>query len=487
MMKTLICFCILWLSFKEVSMAQAPRKFNFHFGGNGYDAGYDVKQTLDNGYIITGSTSSFGQGNTDMYLIKLDSVGHKKFETSFGSYNNEIGKSVVQLLDSSYVVVGYTNSTGFGGYDVFLVKADKYGNLLWQKTIGGSDWDFAYSLNSTSDGGFIIAGTTYSYGYGNADGYVVKTDANGNIAWTQIYGGVNDDEFKSVVQTNDGGYALTGYTKSYNDVDSGDVWVFKLDALGDSIWSKSYGLGKEDFGNKIILLANSDVLIAGGTKSYSPGMVKETLLLQYNTMNGNLNYSYNDPGTNDEYYNSIVEGLNGSFVGCGKTKNPVLGYQALIDVYGIGYTYINFYAFALGSNDELFSVARTKDKGFVCVGSTDGNFPTLQDVLFLKIDSLGAYGTNVTSLNTLSYSNSKIEVFPNPANDVLNLKISKAVSTDNDLNYNLIDVNGRIVLHERITNNEQNVSLLKIMPGLYFLQLFDGINLIQTSKISVVK
>jgi hypothetical protein len=170
-MKSIFCFLFFTIScFVE---AQPPSKFYTRIGGNGYDVGYDVKQTLDNGYIITGSTSSMGVGNTDMYLLKLDSMGQIKFQTTFGNANNDIGKSVIQLIDSSYIMVGYTNSIGFGGYDIFLVKADKYGALVWQKTIGGTDWDFANSLQQTSDGGFIIAGSTYSYGYGNEDGYVV--------------------------------------------------------------------------------------------------------------------------------------------------------------------------------------------------------------------------------------------------------------------------------------------------------------------------
>ncbi len=219
---------ILFLVIGMAASAQPPTKFYSTYGSNGYDVGYDVKQTLDGGYIIVGSTSSYGQGNTDMYLLKLDSMGQFKFQSTFGGVSNEIGKSIVQLADSSFVMAGYTSSTGVGGYDIFLVKADKTGNLVWQKTIGGADWDFANSMDTVAGGGLIIAGTTYSYGHGNADGYVIRTDANGDTLWTKTYGGLNDDEFKSVIQTTDGNFALTGYTKSYNDVDSGDVWVLKL-------------------------------------------------------------------------------------------------------------------------------------------------------------------------------------------------------------------------------------------------------------------
>ena len=237
---------ILFLVIGIATNAQPPKKFYCRYGGNGYDEGNDVKQTLDGGYIITGSTSSIGQGNTDMYLLKLDSMGQVKFQKTFGGVSNEIGKSIVQLADSSYVMAGYTSSSGVGGYDVFLVKADKTGNLIWQKTYGGSDWDFANSMDATADGGFIIAGTTYSYGKGNADGFVIKTDANGDTTWTKTFGGLKDDEFKSVIQTSDGKYALTGYTKSFND-SLGDVWAIKLDINGDTLWRKFYGGVKEDF------------------------------------------------------------------------------------------------------------------------------------------------------------------------------------------------------------------------------------------------
>lgn len=467
--------------------AQPPKKFYTRIGGNGYDVGYDVKQTLDNGYIITGSTSSMGVGNTDMYLLKLDSMGQIKFQSTFGNANNDIGKSVIQLIDSSYVIVGYTNSIGFGGYDIFLVKADKYGALVWQKTIGGTDWDFANSLQQTSDGGFIIAGSTYSYGHGNEDGYVVKTDANGNITWSKTYGGANDDEFKSVIQTADGGYALCGYTKSYGDI-NGDAWVFKLLANGDSAWSKIYGGVKEDFTNKIIQVQSSDLVVAGGTRSIptSTSSIEQTMLLKYDVVNGNQLYSYIDPVGYEEYYNSVAEGLNGSFVSCGRTKNFVFGYQGIVDVYGIGFSYINFYSFAIGNNDEFFSVCKTKDKGFALVGLTQGTFPTLQDIMFLKIDSVGNYGISITSLKNIELDNLEITIFPNPSTDFININLS----TELDINksyFKIIDVNGNEVLSNTIYYHHSKIDISNLYAGLYFFQLYNEIGLLKTLKISVIK
>jgi hypothetical protein len=459
------------------TLAQAPRKFYMRFGGNGYDVGYDVKQTLDNGYIITGSTSSFGQGNTDLYLVKLDSMGNKKFEKSFGSYNNEIGKSVLQLFDSSYVAVGYTNSTGFGGYDIFLVKTDKNGNLLWEKTIGGSDWDFAYSLQATNDGGFVIAGTTYSYGRGNADGYVVKTDGSGNVVWTKTYGGAYDDEFKSVVQTADGGFALTGYTKSYNDIDSGDVWVFKLDNMGDSTWCKFFGGGKEDFGNEIIQHPSTELYIVGGTRSYSANPNYMSAYAIRLLIDGSFNSDRIDnTSTTDQIFNSIVVSKRASnFYVNTISYFTVGGYQKQVKVLEMdfGLNYAN--AVGVGSilDDELYKIIITKDKGYACVGFTQGDGAILEDGYFIKFDSLLNYGSfSTVSVNEITEPEIMFSVFPNPVNQEFtimsgdNIKFKKI---------QLFDCIGReINLSNRIqhvSGNQLKINVEDIPSGAYQLIL----------------
>ena len=370
-----------------VADAQPPTKFYCTYGGNGYDVGYDVKQTLDGGYIITGSTSSYGMGNTDMYLLKLDSMGQKVFQNTFGGVSNEIGKSVVQLADSSYVMVGYTSSSGVGGYDVFLVKADKAGNLMWQKTIGGADWDFANSLQATLDGGFIIAGTTYSYGHGNADGYIIKTDAMGDTTWTKTYGGLKDDEFKSVIQTADGNYALVGYTKSYND-SLGDVWAIKLDINGDTLWQKFYGGIKKDFGNQIIEHPNGDFFIAGGTESFGVGKMDGYALKLDNIGNQFLQQEHGYSGNDEEFTSIIFSKRNLNVIGF-MEKEFFNGFNLQFKLFewttNLGY--INGTDYGSIDNDETFKIIATKDKGYASVGYTKGYGAINSDVYFLKSDS----------------------------------------------------------------------------------------------------
>ncbi len=483
MMKHLICLILLFITL--IVNAQPPKKFYSTYGGNGYDVGNDVKQTLDGGYIITGSTSSFGQGNTDMYLLKLDSMGQKKFETSFGGYNNETGKSVVQLADSSFVMVGFTSSTGFGGYDVFLVKADKNGNFLWQKTIGGTDWDFANSMDTVAGGGFIIAGTTYSYGRGNADGYVIKTDGNGDTLWTKTYGGANDDEFKSVIQTADGNYALAGYTKSYND-SLGDVWVFRLNTVGDSIWCSFKGGNKEDVGNKVIELQSSSILVSGGTKSNSVNGNSETLLAEYDQSSGAAAYSYIDVSSQEEYYNCVAQGINGAMANCGITKNITFGYDAIVDIYKPDFGYLNFFSKGSTMVEEFYSISPTKDKGFVTVGKTNGFGAILDDVFFMKMDSAGNYGISIVGIEENEFEKNKPQIFPNPANDFFNIGLQD-FDNYNKLNFVIVDIQGCIIKSEKITDINTSVKTDGISSGIYFVRIFNDKKLLSTSKVSIIK
>ena len=478
-------FVLFLLIITTCAYAQAPQKFYARYGGNGYDVGYDVRQTLDKGYIITGSTSSYGLGNTDMYLLKLDSMGHHRFQNTFGNANNDIGKAVIQLIDSSYVMVGYTNSIGFGGYDIFLVKADKLGQLVWQKTIGGADWDFANSLQQTTDGGFIIAGSTFSYGYGKEDAYVVKTDANGNTQWSKTFGGIEDDIFKSVVQTTDGGYVLCGSTKSYADI-NGDAWVFKLNNLGDSVWSKTYGGVKEDFFNSIKNLQNNNLLVGGSTKSTSVGGNFETKFSVLNLIDGIETHTYTDLSSVDEYYNDIEQGLNGYVVACGLTKSLLYSDDGVVDIYSTTYGYFNAYSIGGNTMDDLFAVCKTKDKGYAIVGRTTSYGAILEDVFFIKTDSTGAYGNNITSIKNINNDSFMLSVFPNPATNTVFVK-TNGVTKYNSLNCKIITVTGTELLNQKIYEETTPLNLENITNGMYYVIFYNGTNLLKTEKISIIK
>ena len=183
MRRTLI---LLFIFSTAILNSQPPSRFYTKFGGNGDDIGYSGKQTLDGQYIVAGSTSSYGNGNTDVYLVKVDSMGMLLWEKYIGGFGNDVGKSVIQLADSGYVITGFTNSFGAGGYDAYTIRTDKNGNVIWQKTFGGLDWDFASDLVLGSDGNIFVVGNTVSFGAGKKDGFVLKYDLLGNLIWQRL-------------------------------------------------------------------------------------------------------------------------------------------------------------------------------------------------------------------------------------------------------------------------------------------------------------
>jgi len=201
------------------------------FGGNAHDYAYSIRQTIDGGYIIGGQTQSFGNGIPDMYLVKVDSNGTIQWSRAFGGAGIDIGMCAIQTSDGGYVICGRTQSFGAGLYDVYAVRTNSFGDTLWTKTYGGALYDAANFIQQTSDDGFIISGSTQSFGAGDRDVYLVKTDSGGNVLWTKTFGDISYDEAYCVYQIQDSSYVVTG-----NSIVAGTdkIYVVKTDAAGSS-------------------------------------------------------------------------------------------------------------------------------------------------------------------------------------------------------------------------------------------------------------
>jgi ABC-type cobalt transport system substrate-binding protein len=285
------------------------------FGGSNDDTASSVQQTADDGYIIAGSTWSFGAGNDDVYLIKTDSDGNPLWQKTFGSTDCEIGRSVQETSDAGFIILAnYWNScqnpftisliktdsegnlqsqkdfhtgsllcassfgqtsdggfviTGYGLEEVYLIKTDSSGNLQWQKTFGGTDTR-GWSVQQTSDGGFVIAGETESFGAGGADAYLIKTDPNGNLLWQKTFGGTDTDRGWSVQQTSDGGFVIGAETKSFGAGQS-DVYLIKTDSAGNTEWQKTFGGSDREAGGSVQKTSDGGYIIAGRTRSFGAG------------------------------------------------------------------------------------------------------------------------------------------------------------------------------------------------------------------------
>jgi hypothetical protein len=200
------------------------------YGGVDYDGAYSVRQTSDSGYILTGWTESFGAGLNDVYIIKTNAFGDTLWTRVYGGTSWDEGNSVQQTSDGGYIISGQTGSFGARYYSVYLIKTDASGDTLWTKTYG-TGYQVGFSVQQTSEGGYIIAGETSPFGVGPFDVYLIKTDASGDTLWTRTYGGTGDDEGYSVQQTSDGGYIIAGFTNSFG-AGNYDVYLIKTDSTG---------------------------------------------------------------------------------------------------------------------------------------------------------------------------------------------------------------------------------------------------------------
>jgi len=202
------------------------------YGGKDDDYAYSIQQTKDGGYAIAGYTYSCGAGDRDFWFLKLDSNGILLNQKTYGGSKKDYAECIQQTNDGGYIIAGSTNSFGAGDFDFWVLKIDYYGNIKWQKTYGGPKGDYAHSIQQTKDRGYIVAGSTRSFGKGKSDFWVIKLDANGNIEWERTYGGNKEETAWCIKQTKDGGYIVAGQTRSFGK-GGYDIFILKLDSDGD--------------------------------------------------------------------------------------------------------------------------------------------------------------------------------------------------------------------------------------------------------------
>jgi hypothetical protein len=288
------------------------------YGGTGGEFGLSVQQTSDGGYIISGVTSSFGAGSEDAYLIKTDASGDTVWTKTYGGTGSEFGNSVQQTSDGGYIVAGEATSFGAGSGDAYLIKTGASGDTVWTRTYGGTGWDDGNSVQQTSDGGYIIVGDTDSFGAGSKDAYLIKTDANGDTLWTGTYGGTEDDTGWSVQQTSDGGYIIGGMTDSFG-AGSYDIYLIKTDAGGDTVWTRTYGGTGVELGGSVQQTSDGGYIIGGMTDSFGAGSYDAYLIKT--DASGDTVWTRAYGGTGAEGGGSVQQTPDGGYVFAGYTSS----------------------------------------------------------------------------------------------------------------------------------------------------------------------
>jgi len=289
--------------------------WNKTFGGTDYDWGHSVQETSDSGYVIIGSTKSYSAGGSDVWIIKTDFSGNKLWDKTFGGSSNDYGSSVQQTADGGYIIAGTTSSYGLGPDDVWLIKTDSFGNELWNKTFGGNSWDRGYSVRETSDNGYIIAGSTHSYGAGSFDAWLIKTDSAGEEIWNKTFGGAGGDGGKSVQQTSDGGYIIAGHTAPY--LGAYDIWLIKTDFAGKEIFNSTLIGPNSDFGESVQQTADGGYIIVGDNNAYGGGDTDIWLIKTDSYGNEMWNKTFG--GSSNDYGYSVQQTADGGYIVTGFT------------------------------------------------------------------------------------------------------------------------------------------------------------------------
>jgi hypothetical protein len=239
--------------------------------GYGFDYGESVRETFDDGFIFGGNTAP-GPRPYEFFLVRTNASGDTVWTRTYGDggAGDERAHSVIQTADGSFVMAGYTNSYGAGSWDFYLVKVDSFGDTVWTRTYGGTSGEEAFCVQETSDGGFVIAGYTSSFGSGLQDFYVVRTDSIGNTLWENTYGGPQDDYAKSVKQTPDNGFIIVGSTASFG-AGFTDCYIVRTNASGDTLWTRAYGGYDDERAYSVDLTSDGGYIVGGHTSSFGSG------------------------------------------------------------------------------------------------------------------------------------------------------------------------------------------------------------------------
>jgi hypothetical protein len=450
-------------------------------GGTGLDEGYSIVQSSDGGFAVTGFTNSYAAGTEEVWLIKLDSNGHKKWTESIGGTGADQGRCIINTKDGGYAIGGYTSSYGHGGPSVFyIIKVTSTGVLQWTQTVGGTGDQEATCIVQANDGGYALAGYTLSYGAGNADVYVVKVDSLGALDWTTTIGGPLGDAGYSICQTSDHGYAVTGYTSSYG-AGGDDVYLIKLDSAGALKWTETIGGSKSDIGYSVIENKEGDLVIAGSTASY---VTNETVVyLIKTTSTGSVLWTRTIGQDSPNYAYDLIQTTDGGYAIAGYTTSGA----------GAGDFYIVKFDSSGNACDPSLAGGGTVGTGGTASSGgsvVSGGVVNYQDSGMVTIaDSLDTLCRHIstTAIENIKSSLNEVKLYPNPNDGSFTLAV---VNCSQRCNVEIFNILGEEVFTGALSSAQGNngINISSQPSGVYFYRvLTDTGSLIGEGKVIVQK
>jgi hypothetical protein len=390
---------------------------------NSYGQINSIQSTSDGGFILCGYAYTTGTID-DILLIKTNAFGDTLWTKMYGGIHYDVGYSVLQVADGGYAITGFIeNEDSSWNRDVCLTRTDSVGTLLWSKVFGGAGWDWSSSVQRTFDDGYIIAGLTYSFGVGMANGvsdfYLIKTDAGGNLQWSKTYGSGLSEGISDVKQTMDGGYILAGNSGTfYGNHFAYNIKIIKTNNIGDTIWTKGFGVDGSYYNDrigKVELTSDGGFIFTGSTSSFGTGLY-------------------------DLYLIKLDSNGNGS---CNELVIPTI----------------------------ITNPATVESNPVASVFSTNAviiNYPVTTDTLAITDITL-CYTNGIAEIS----SNSSIIISPNPSNGIFHLQITNDVSSAIKT-ISIFNSLGQAIESISINENETIFNLSNYPKGIYFVKIAQG-------------
>jgi len=360
------------------------------YGGTGADYTYSIARTSEGGFALAGETHSGGAGGADVLLIRLDSVGNIIWAKAYGGAGDDFAYSIAETYDRGFVIAGETKSYGAGGSDILILRTDSMGTLLWARTYGGSLDDYAQSVVQTQDSGFGLVGVSRSYGSGNGDCILLRLTSSGALSWGRTYGGTNFDLASDLVVVPDGGFLVAGYSFSFSATDKADFMVIRTNSSGGLSWAKVFGGPSSDYARGIAASSDGNYIIVGSTYSFGFGEY-DFMILKIGPA-GNLIWAKTFGDLDMEYAHDAVPTFQGGCVVIGQTQDYGAGLHDFM-LLNIGPAGDLLWAKTFGgtNGDYPRCIAQTADGGYAVAGYSYSFGAGSYDALVLRVDTDGNY------------------------------------------------------------------------------------------------
>lgn len=451
--------------FVNLTNAQIPDSlWTRYYNANEIEICLDVIETADNGLMMAGYSSQDTLGY--LMLVKAGSNGNPFWSRTYGSH--EQGTSIVQAPDGGYIIGGMTGITTNNNF--WMMKANANGDSLWSRTFGGPEIDVCRDIIPASDGGYLLAGYSESFGAGSSDIFIVKTDANGGGLWTRTYGSDGYELLYDAARTHDNGYILAGTTDSLATWGETDCWLVKTNADGDTQWTRTFGGASSEFFFSVQPTLDGGYIAGGATGSNSAGSYDFYIVKTNQNGVGQWARTFGDIG--DDECSEVRVLSDGGFIASGPTgsfgTHPYGTWILRLDANGD-----TLWSKVLRPDTTGYPFCATliSDGGYVMAGGAVRGLDGNQDMMVTKLAAIPLPVTDVVSILPSQFALSN---FPNPFNPLTTIQFS--MPQPGHATLSLFDVNGRQIetlLDDNLTTGEYNVSFdgANLPSGTYFARL----------------